>query len=206
MVGLGNPGEKYRWNRHNVGFLFLDHLAGRLAPGGWKGRSKFGGEVVDGRLAARRVYLFKPLSFMNLSGGPVARAAGFFSIPAERILVCVDDVALRFGSFRVRSAGSAGGQKGLVDVIRSLGTEAVPRFRFGVGMGDRPQNLAGYVLGDFGKAEREALPGLFDHAAAALETFLVAGPDAAASKFNITVREPGETAGSAAVGKGRVNR
>lgn len=188
VVGLGNPGDKYRWNRHNVGFLFLDHLAASLGPGGWAGREKFGGELMDVRLAGRRAYLFKPLSYMNLSGSPTARVAGFFQVPPEAVFVCFDDVALPFGSLRLRASGSAGGQKGMLDVIRALGTDAIPRLRYGIGAAHPVKDLAGFVLDDFSKVERGELPALFERGAKALETALAMGIEAAASRFNLTAK------------------
>lgn len=189
VVGLGNPGESYRFNRHNVGFLFLDHVAARLAPGGWSGREKFGGELMDVRLVGRRVYLFKPQSFMNLSGGPTARAAGFFKVPPDQVTVCYDDVALPFGSLRIRSSGSAGGQKGMKDILASLGRDDVPRLRFGIDGRRGRRDLADFVLSDFGVEERKQLPDLFDHALAGLEVLLREGAEKAGSRYNRTVKQ-----------------
>lgn len=189
VVGLGNPGEGYQWNRHNVGFLLLDHLARSLQPTGWTGRSKFGGELMDVRLAGRRMHLFKPLSYMNLSGGPVSRAAGFFKIPSSRVVVAYDDVALGFGSLRIRAKGSAGGQKGMKDIIKALGTDQVARLRLGIDGRRGRQDLADYVLSDFSAREREALPELFDHAKGALEEMLTKGVDRAGNRYNRTVKQ-----------------
>lgn len=189
VVGLGNPGEGYHWNRHNVGFLFLDHLARSLQPAGWTGRSKFGGELMDVRLAGRRMHLFKPLSYMNLSGGPVSRAAGFFKIPPQRIVVAYDDVALAFGSLRVRGKGSAGGQKGMKDIIKALGTDEIPRLRLGIDGRRGRQDLADFVLSDFSSGERGSLDELLTHAQRALEELLTRGVDRAGSRFNRTVKQ-----------------
>lgn len=188
VVGLGNPGDGYRWNRHNIGFLFLDHLAGASGPG-WVGRRKFGGELMDIRLAGRRVYLFKPLSYMNLSGGPTSRAAGFFKIPASRLLVCYDDVALSFGSLRLRGKGSAGGQKGMKDILAAFGRTDIPRFRFGIDGRRGRKDLSDYVLSDFGREEREELPELFEHGRKALEAVLRTGIEKAGSRYNRTVKQ-----------------
>lgn len=192
MVGLGNPGAGYQWNRHNVGFLFLDHLARIAQPTGWNGRKKFNGELMETRLAGRRVYLFKPLSFMNLSGGPALRAAGFYKIPPRRVAVCYDDVALPFGSLRVRAKGSAGGQNGMKDIIKAFGTDAVSRLRFGIDGARGRRSLADYVLSDFTADEKRRLDEVFDHSRGALECLLRDGAEKAASRFNRT-EKPEET-------------
>lgn len=194
VVGLGNPGEKYRFNRHNVGFLFLDHLASELFPGGWNGRSKFGGELMDTRFAGRRLYLFKPLSFMNLSGGPTSRVAGFFNVPPGRVVVCYDEASLAFGSLRIRARGSAGGQNGMKDILKALGTQGVPRMRFGVGGRRGRRDLADFVLSDFSKSEQRELPGFFSHCTSALDAMLREGPTQASSKYNLTVKLEEEVA------------
>jgi PTH1 family peptidyl-tRNA hydrolase len=189
VVGLGNPGEGYRWNRHNVGFLFLDYLAQATTPGGWNGRNKFGGELMDVRLTGRRIYLFKPLSYMNLSGGPTSRAAGFFKIPASRLLVCYDDVALAFGSLRLREKGSAGGQKGMKDILSAFGCNDIARFRFGIdGLRGR-KDLSDFVLSNFGREEQEQLPDLFEHGLKALRSVLKIGVEKASSRYNRTVKQ-----------------
>lgn len=203
VVGLGNPGDKYRFNRHNVGFLFLEHLAASVDPRGWNGRAKFGGELMDIRLANRRVYLFKPLSFMNRSGGPTARLAEFFHIPPQRVVVCFDDVNLLFGSLRIRGKGSAGGQNGMKDILRCLGTQEVPRLRFGVGVPRPVGDLAGFVLGDFRRADRDELPQHFDHGRAALELLLVDGAEKAASRYNRTVKADADPAKAEGGSRGR---
>ncbi len=188
VVGLGNPGEEYRRNRHNVGFLFLDHVAQKLHASGWNGRKKFGGELMQVRLAGRRVHLFKPMSYMNLSGGPTSRAAGFYQIPPSSVTVCYDDVSLEFGSLRVRAKGSAGGQKGLKDIVKALGTDQVPRLRFGIEGRRGRRDLADFVLSDFSSAEFRSLPEVFDQAYLALETVLSGDVEKAASRYNRTMK------------------
>jgi PTH1 family peptidyl-tRNA hydrolase len=126
---------------------------------------------------------------MNLSGGPVSRAAGFFKIPAQRVVVAYDDVALSFGSLRIRAKGSAGGQKGMKDIIKALGTDQVPRLRMGIDGRRGRRDLADFVLSDFSAGERKQLPELFDHAQGALEEILSRGVDRAGSRFNRTVKQ-----------------
>lgn len=188
VVGLGNPGPEYEKNRHNVGFLFLDYCARRLSPAGWQGRNKFAGELMDVRFQGARHHLFKPLSYMNLSGGPTSRASSFFKIPAERVLVCYDDVSLPFGSLRLREKGSAGGQKGLKDILKALGTDQVPRMRFGIGSSHAGKNLSQFVLSDFSRAESQELEEIFELGYDALMALVTEGVTKAGSRYNRTLK------------------
>ncbi|MEO6089529.1 MAG: aminoacyl-tRNA hydrolase [Umezawaea sp.] len=182
VVGLGNPGPKYEGNRHNVGFLVLDELAARV-----RGRFKThkgGAEIVEGRLAGRRVVLAKPRSFMNLSGGPVAGAANFFKIAPADIIVVHDELDLPYGTVRLKLGGGDNGHNGLRSITKSLGTKDYHRVRFGV---DRPpgrMDPADYVLRDFSATERKELAFELDRTADAVEALLVDGLEAAQNKFH----------------------
>src|SRR5262245_61889448 len=129
IVGLGNPGPEYDDTRHNVGFVVLDRLARRFAPGAIA-RSKFQGAVIETSLGDEKVLLLKPLTYMNRSGQSIAEAVGFYKIDsATDLLVLVDDTALPCGVIRVRGEGSAGGHNGLEDIEQKLGTSQYPRLR-----------------------------------------------------------------------------
>jgi PTH1 family peptidyl-tRNA hydrolase len=147
VVGLGNPGERYRRTRHNAGFMVVDALAARA--GATRGREEADAWVVDVEVGGEPAQLVKPLTFMNRSGIAVARlleAAG--AVPADLVVV-VDDVALDLGLLRVRERGSHGGHNGLRSLIDMLGTEEFVRLRLGIRKGELPEDLAGYVLGEF---------------------------------------------------------
>jgi PTH1 family peptidyl-tRNA hydrolase len=151
IVGLGNPGRKYEGTRHNVGFAVAEELARRHGQG--KARQAFDGEVADAVLEGTRALLLCPHTFMNVSGRSVVRARDFYKLDNSDILVVCDDFNLPLGKLRVRVKGSSGGQNGLADVIRALGTDEVPRLRIGVGEVPAGWNAADFVLSKFSKKE-----------------------------------------------------
>ncbi len=151
VVGLGNPGRKYEGTRHNVGFAVLDHLAQRQHAAGAK--HSFQGEVTETELHGHRVLLLWPHTFMNLSGASAIAARDFYKLENDDLFVVCDDFNLPLGKLRIRPQGSAGGQKGLADIILRLGTEAVPRLRIGVGPVPERWDPADFVLSKFAKQE-----------------------------------------------------
>lgn len=183
IVGLGNPGREYRLNRHNAGFLAVDQLVHRR---GWPAftRKQSNALVTGGDIDDRRIIVAKPQTFMNLSGGSVAGLARFYQIPPEAVMVCVDDLNLPFGSVRIRPRGTAGGQRGLQSIIESLGSEAFPRLRIGIGRPPGQMRHAAYVLKDFSGDELDQLEIVFDRAVDALLSWLADGVDLAMSRFN----------------------
>jgi len=162
VAGLGNPGSKYRINRHNAGFLFLDYLSLKLKAGNFNYQKALSGQKVTARFGSVSAVLLKPDTFMNLSGNSVQGASSFFKILSENIIICYDDVDIPFGTFRIKYKGSAGSHNGLASVIEHLGPSVI-RIRIGVGRdGPRSGSLAGYVLGDFTGDELDTLAELFD--------------------------------------------
>ena len=156
IVGLGNPGEEYRNTRHNAGFLTIDALAEQL--GVHIDRMKFNALTAEVNIGDARVLLVKPMTLMNASGVAVSAAASFYKIPSDHILVISDDINLAPGKMRLRQKGSAGGQKGLNSIIKSLSTEDFPRLRMGVGAKPHPDyDLASWVLSNFTKDEMTSL-------------------------------------------------
>ena len=184
VVGLGNPGPGYAANRHNAGFMVADLLAGRMGASFRAG--KFQAMVADGRLAEFPVTLAKPLTFMNLSGGPVAGLGGFYKLPAGQIVVVHDELDLPFGVIRLKLGGGDNGHNGLRSVTASLGTREYYRVRFGIGRPPGRMDPAAFVLRDFAKPEREELPLLLDQAADAVEVLLTKGLAAAQNVFHGT--------------------
>lgn len=183
IVGLGNPGEKYRITRHNAGFLMMDYLAERA--GIRVDRSKFKALVGDGEIAGKRVLLMKPQTFMNLSGEAVAEAARFYKIPPENILVFSDDISLDVGRMRLRQKGSDGGQNGLKNIILQLSSDAFPRLRFGVGKKPHPDyDLASWVLSEFTKDEQKAIFDCFGVAYEGVIQYLSGKTEAATQTCN----------------------
>ena len=183
VVGLGNPGEKFENTRHNVGFLVVDELAGRLDVPVQKLKHKALTNTV--RLGGQKVLLMKPVTFMNLSGEAVRPAADFYKVPPDHVLVLSDDTALPLGKLRIRKGGSAGGHNGLKSIIQHLGTDQFPRLRLGVGEKPRPDyDMADWVLGRLQGEDWKAMEAAVDRAADAVECVLSQGVDAAMNRFN----------------------
>jgi peptidyl-tRNA hydrolase, PTH1 family len=185
VVGLGNPGPGYAGNRHNVGFMVADLLAERAGARFkvHKGRA----EVVEGRLGGfpgSRIVIAKPMTFMNLSGGPVTSIRDFYKVPVERIVVVHDELDIPFGTLRLKRGGGDNGHNGLRSVTRSLGTREYLRVRFGIGRPPGRQDPAEFVLRDFSGAERKELPFLIDRTADSVEALLLGDLAAAQNTYH----------------------
>lgn len=151
VVGLGNPGRKYQGSRHNVGFVVLGEVGRKFGTS--RPKAKFHGEVVEADLHGEKALLLGPLTYMNNSGSSVLEAKRFYKIPDEDLLVVCDDMNLPLGKLRFRAKGSSGGQKGLDDIVRRLGTEEFARLRIGIGPPPEGWVWADYVLSKFTKQE-----------------------------------------------------
>lgn len=183
-VGLGNPGVEYAITRHNIGWLAVDSLLEKLKSGAsyeYRYRGMIWGpfDVED-----EKVYLLKPLTFMNLSGRSVAQAARELEVGISDILIIYDDVDLPFGKLRLRAKGSAGGHKGMASVIAALGTLEVPRLRVGIGKETPAQDLVAFVLSSFDEDEMESLPEILERAAKAVLAWIVLDIERAISYVN----------------------
>lgn len=187
VAGLGNPGREYEHNRHNVGFMIVDLLARRTG-------SRFGrhrravADVAETRLGvgldAPGLVLAKPMTYMNLSGGPVASLASFYKIPAPQVIVVHDELDLPFGVLRTKLGGGEGGHNGLRSISRSLATRDYLRVRFGIGRPPGRQDPADYVLSDFTAAERKELDYLVDRAADIVESLIRVGLEATQNVYH----------------------
>ena len=183
VVGLGNPGDKYFYTRHNAGFLAMDYISQKC--GAQVNRSKFKALVGEATIAGKRVLLMKPQTLMNASGDAVIEAANFYKIPIENIIVLSDDVNLDVGRMRVRKSGSDGGQKGLRSIITRMGSNNFPRVRFGVGKKPHPDyDMADWVLGNLSEEDKKAIFECFVIAYGGLEKLLVGDVDGAMQVCN----------------------
>ncbi|TDC37944.1 aminoacyl-tRNA hydrolase [Micromonospora sp. 15K316] len=176
VVGLGNPGREYAGNRHNVGFMVAELLAQRVG-------AKFGrhrravAEVAESRLGfgGPRLVLVKPLTYMNLSGGPVAALAQFYKVAPGQVVAVHDELDIGYGQLRVKCGGGEGGHNGLRSMTKSLGTKEYARVRFGIGRPPGRQDPADFVLSDFSAVERKELEFLVDRAADVVESVVTRG-------------------------------
>jgi len=182
VVGLGNPGSKYVGTRHNVGFDVLAEVA--RAFGQTKPKLAFQGEVVEAVFGAVRALLLCPHTFMNRSGISVFKALEFYKITHDDLLVVCDDFHLPLGKLRFRPKGSSGGQKGLNDIIRQLGTEEFSRLRFGVGEPPAGWDAAAFVLSKFSKQEMPEVGVAIKCAAAAVRDWATLGTASCMNRYN----------------------
>lgn len=187
VVGLGNPGAKYRGTRHNVGFEVLAELAKR--HGSSTSTLKHDAELAEVFLSGEKVLLVAPQTYMNLSGKSVWPLVDFYKLPLEDLLVVCDDLNLDVGRLRLRASGSAGGQKGLQNIIQVLGTEDFARLRIGIGRPPGKMDAADYVLSRFLSEERETIDEALLAAADGVEFWVKDGCDRAMNKVNTTPKD-----------------
>jgi PTH1 family peptidyl-tRNA hydrolase len=187
IVGLGNPGTEYSNNRHNVGQMVLDELARRLG-GSFKVHNARA-HVLEGRLGigGPRVVLAKPMSYMNVSGGPVSALVKFYDIDPERVVAVHDEIDIPLNAVKLKIGGGEGGHNGLRDISKALATKDYLRVRVGVGRPPGRMDTADFVLKDFATAEKKELPFLLDEAADAVETVVRDGLPAAQQKYHTAV-------------------
>lgn len=182
IVGLGNPGSRYSKTRHNVGFDVLAELARRHSTD--RPKMRFQGEAVEARIGSEKVLLLCPQTYMNKSGESVQPAQGFFKIELNEILVVCDDFNLPTGRLRIRTKGSAGGQKGLSDILRRLGSNEVPRLRVGIGPPPENWDVADFVLSRFSAEEQAEMETTVRRAADAAACWVTDGVETCMNQFN----------------------
>ena len=183
VAGLGNPGKQYEATRHNMGFDTIDYLIEeyKVPQGGVKFNAMYGKPMIGGE----KVILMNPLSFMNLSGGPIRDMVNYFKIdPETELIVIYDDIDLDPGQLRIRKQGSAGGHNGIKDIIRQLGTEKFLRIKVGVGAKPKGWDLADHVLGRFSTEDRKLVDEAIGKAAKAVDIMIEQGADAAMNEYN----------------------
>ena len=154
LVGLGNPGAKYAQNRHNIGFMAMDQIASEHGFGPW--RSKFQGVISEGRFGSEKVILLKPETFMNLSGQSVGEAMRFYKLDLDALSVFHDELDLAPFKVKVKQGGGTAGHNGLRSIDKHLGAD-FRRVRIGIGHPGHKDRVSGYVLGNYAKAEQDAL-------------------------------------------------
>lgn len=181
IAGLGNIGPEYELTRHNIGFLVLDQLADEHKATFSPARLADKGEF---RFKGRTIHLIKPTTYMNLSGKAIAYWLQALNIPRENLLVVVDEIALPFGTLRMRPKGSAGGHNGLKSIEQSLGDQAYPRLRFGIGNEFGRGQQVDYVLSNFTQAQFEALPPIIKKANEMILSFCMIGIEKTMSLYN----------------------
>lgn len=187
IVGLGNPGPEYAMNRHNVGFMVADLLAERIG-GRFKRAGKAQAQVVEGRLGppgtgSRRVVLAKPMSYMNVSGGPVNALRDFYKVPVANIVAVHDELDIDYGVLRLKLGGGDNGHNGLKSMTKVMGPD-YHRVRFGIGRPPGRMQVADFVLKDFSSAERKELDYFVDRAADAAAALVLEGLERAQSTYN----------------------
>lgn len=190
VVGLGNPGRKYAGTRHNVGFDVVGrvaHRCGAPAP-----RAQFQAEMTEAAVHGERVLLAAPQTYMNLSGRSVRQIVDFYKLPLNQLLVVCDDLNLPAGRLRLRASGTAGGQKGLQNIIEHLGTEQFSRLRLGIGRPPPEIDAVDYVLMRFPASERELMEAAIVQAAEAVELWIRLGTSVAMNQINAPPPDAGK--------------
>ena len=183
IAGLGNPGRKYAWSRHNAGFMVIDHLAeaNHVAVNRQK---KFDAEHGRGKIGPTAAILLKPMAYMNRSGRAVSRAADFFQIALDHLLVIHDDIDMGYGKIKIKAKGGHGGHNGVRSIIDVIGSGDFPRVRIGIGRPEGPMDISNYVLGNFTADEWREFEPILNKAAEAVSTILTHGIKEGMNRFN----------------------
>jgi PTH1 family peptidyl-tRNA hydrolase len=181
IVGLGNPGSKYQWTRHNAGFMVLDRFS--QSAGIAVTRKNFSGLYGEGLIQGERLLLLKPQTFMNLSGRSVAQALNFHKLSIQNLIVIHDDLDIPYGRVKLKEGGGHAGHNGLRSLLQELGNGQFLRIRVGIG---RPlhEDAADYVLSNFSREELASLPRLLDGAVDLLQLIIAEGVPKAMTIFN----------------------
>jgi len=190
IVGLGNPGRDYRLNRHNLGFLALDEIAERHEMAGFtrkQGRALY----TTGFIYEQPVMLVKPQTYMNQSGEAVSGLVRLYSISLDKLLVIVDDLAIPFGTLRLRPRGTAGGQRGLQSIIDELGSDRFARLRLGIGRPPGQMSPSAFVLQNFKDADMDEVDVILRRAVDVVDSFIKNGVQLTMSRYNGPVDREG---------------
>lgn len=181
IVGLGNIGPEYADTRHNIGFMILDELARQEGLKFYNMRHAYYTEM---QYKGRSLFMIKPTTYMNLSGKAVSYWMKDLKVPIENILILVDDLAIPFGSLRLKPKGSSAGHNGLKSIEAMLGSNAYPRLRFGISDNYPKGRQVDYVLSGFDDDEQPELPALIDRSIEIIKSFVTIGTELTMTKFN----------------------
>ena len=182
IAGLGNPGREYRQNRHNIGFMLIDHLARK-----WDltiSRMQSEALIADGRVDGEKIYLAKPQTFMNLVGRSVGSLIHYYRIPLSNVVIIYDDLDLPLGTVRIRPEGGSGGHKGMSSIIDTMQSNQIPRMRLGIGRPAGKMDPAAFVLQDFIKADADLLNITLQRSADCIQTMLFENIETAMNACN----------------------
>ena len=182
LAGLGNPGREFRRNRHNIGFMLIDHLARK-----WNltiSRMQSEALIADGRLDGEKIYLTKPQTFMNLVGRSIASLARYYRIPPSNLIVIYDDLDLSLGTVRIRPEGGSGGHKGMAYILEAMQSNRIPRMRLGIGRPPGKMDPAAFVLQDFLAEDADFLDMTLQRSADCIYSLLFDGIEAAMNSCN----------------------
>ena len=182
VIGLGNPGRKYEGTRHNIGFDVVSEVGSQAGAG--VAKAKFQGQIAEVNIGGTKTVLLMPHTYMNRSGGSVRAAFDFYKLELENVLVVCDDLSLPVGRIRFRAKGSAGGQKGLADILAKLGSPEVPRLRIGIGQTPENWDTADYVLGRFREDEKPVIREAIDRAAVGVVDWIRLGISDCMNRYN----------------------
>ena len=191
MVGLGNPGLKYEFTRHNIGFRIVDSLAQDIEIEFKKVKSYYS-LISRGMINNHKIMLIKPQTFMNLSGRAVSKIVSYYKIPLRDLLIVYDDLNLELGKIRIRKKGSAGGHKGIESIMQYLNSEEIPRLRIGIGNPSVNFNFdcVSYVLSNFNGNEKDKIKETIKLSTKAIKTVIEGGFGKAMRKYNRRLVEP----------------
>jgi PTH1 family peptidyl-tRNA hydrolase len=204
IVGIGNPGKKYEMTRHNIGFILADAITQALGSS-WKEESRFSGCLSKGTATKGvAVHVLKPSTFVNLSGQAMRKVLDYYKYSAEELIVLVDDVALPFGSLRIRQQGSSGGHNGLKSIEQCLGTQTYLRIRIGIGQEREQQSRSNHVLGRFTATEQDQLVKTIDQALTVVKKLLTEDVTTVMNQVNMKLNSKTKT--SNAPQKGQENK
>jgi len=185
VVGLGNPGSKYEFTRHNIGFRIVDSLARDIEIEFKKVKSYYS-LICRGMISNHKVILVKPQTFMNLSGRAVSKVVSYYKIPLQDLLIVYDDLNLELGQVRIRKKGSTGGHKGIESIMQYLNNEDIPRLRIGIGNPSTNFNFdcVSYVLSNFNNDEKDKIKEVIQLSTEAMKTIIEDGFEKAMRKYN----------------------
>ena len=185
LVGLGNPGLRYEFTRHNIGFRIVDSLARDMGTEFKKVKSYYS-LISRGTINNHKVMLIKPQTFMNLSGRAVSKVVSYYKIPLRDLLIVYDDLNLELGQIRIRKKGSTGGHKGIESIMQYLNSEDIPRLRIGIGNPSVNFNFdcVSYVLSNFNNDEEDKIEEVIQLSTEAIKTIIEDGFEKAMRKYN----------------------